>query len=51
VRPDRDCRATTEEKLARTVVYRIEIEHWSGKAEEERPNFPDAFHYWEQAGK
>ena len=41
--PGRDYRATTDEELARTAVYRIEIEAWSGKQKEVAADFPGAF--------
>jgi len=43
--PGRDYRATTDEELARTAVYRIAIEAWSGKKKEVAPDFPGAFYY------
>lgn len=43
LRPDRDYRATTDEELARTAVYRIEIEAWSGKQKEVAADFPGAY--------
>lgn len=39
----RDYRATTDEELARTAVYRIDIEAWSGKQKEVAEDFPGAF--------
>jgi nitroimidazol reductase NimA-like FMN-containing flavoprotein (pyridoxamine 5'-phosphate oxidase superfamily) len=41
--PGRDYRATTDDELARTTVYRIEVESWSGKQKEVEPDFPGAF--------
>ena len=41
--PGRDYRATTAEELARTAVYRIDIETWSGKQKEVPEDFPGAF--------
>ena len=41
--PGRDYRATTDEELARTAVYRIDIEAWSGKQKEVEADFPGAF--------
>jgi len=38
-----DYRATTEEELKRTAVYRIDIEAWSGKQKEVARDFPGAF--------
>lgn len=41
--PGRDYRATTDDELKRTAVYRIEVEAWSGKQKEVEPDFPGAF--------
>ncbi|MDX1494281.1 MAG: pyridoxamine 5'-phosphate oxidase family protein [Longimicrobiales bacterium] len=41
--PGRDYRATTDDELARTTVYRVDIEAWSGKQKEVEPDFPGAF--------
>lgn len=43
LRPGRDYRATTDDELARTTVYRIDIETWSGKQKAADPDFPGAF--------
>jgi nitroimidazol reductase NimA-like FMN-containing flavoprotein (pyridoxamine 5'-phosphate oxidase superfamily) len=43
LRPGRDYRPTTDEELARTAVYRVDIEAWSGKQKEVEPDFPGAF--------
>lgn len=43
LRPGRDYRATTDDELARTTVYRIDVEAWSGKQKEVEPDFPGAF--------
>lgn len=43
LRPARDYRATTDDELARTAVYRIDVETWSGKQKEAEPDFPGAF--------
>lgn len=43
LRPGRDYRATTDDELARTTVYRIDVETWSGKQKEVEPDFPGAF--------
>jgi uncharacterized protein len=40
----RDYRPTTDEELARTAVYRVEIETWSGKQKEVAEDFPGAYH-------
>ena len=45
LRPGRDYRSITEDELARTAVYRIDIESWSGKKKEAEPDFPGAFVY------
>jgi nitroimidazol reductase NimA-like FMN-containing flavoprotein (pyridoxamine 5'-phosphate oxidase superfamily) len=41
----RDYRDITDDELARTTVYRIQIEQWSGKKKEAPPDFPGAFFY------
>ncbi len=41
--PGRDYRATTDDELKRTAVYRVEIEAWSGKQKEVEADFPGAF--------
>jgi nitroimidazol reductase NimA-like FMN-containing flavoprotein (pyridoxamine 5'-phosphate oxidase superfamily) len=41
----RDYRDITDDELARTTVYRIQIEQWSGKKKEVAPDFPGAFTY------
>jgi len=41
----RDYRPIMPEELARTTVYRIEIEQWSGKTKEVDADFQDAFFY------
>ena len=43
LRPGRDYRPTTDEELARTAVYRVDIETWSGKQKEVEADFPGAF--------
>ena len=45
LQPDRDYRPTTDEELARTTVFRIDIEAWSGKKKEVASDFPGAFYY------
>src|SRR5690606_1102922 len=45
LRPGRDYRPITPSELARTTVYRIQIEQWSGKKKEVAPDFPGAFWY------
>ena len=36
-------RATTDEELARTAVYRVDIETWSGKQKEVEAHFPGSY--------
>ena len=43
--PGRDYRPTTDQELARTAVYRIAIDAWSGKRKEVPEDFPGAFRY------
>ena len=43
--PERDYRPIVREELARTSVYRIDIESWSGKKKEVEEDFPGAFFY------
>ena len=43
LRPGVDYRATTDDELKRTAVYRIDIEAWSGKQKEVPDDFPGAF--------
>jgi nitroimidazol reductase NimA-like FMN-containing flavoprotein (pyridoxamine 5'-phosphate oxidase superfamily) len=45
LRPGQDYRAITDEELARTAVYRIDIEQWSGKRKQVAADFPGAFTY------
>jgi nitroimidazol reductase NimA-like FMN-containing flavoprotein (pyridoxamine 5'-phosphate oxidase superfamily) len=45
LKPGRDYRPTTDEELARTSVYRIRIDRWSGKKKEAGADFPGAFFY------
>lgn len=45
LRPNRDYRPITDEELARTAVYRISIEQWSGKRKQVATDFPGAFLY------
>lgn len=42
-----DYRPIAPEELARTSVYRINIEEWSGKRKQVADDFPGAFHYGE----
>ena len=41
--PGRDYRATTDDELERTAVYRVDVEAWSGKQKEVEEDFPGAF--------
>jgi len=43
--PGGDYRPTTDQELARTAVYRITIDSWSGKRKEVAEDFPGAFRY------
>lgn len=45
LQPGRDYRPITPEELARTRVYRIQIEEWSGKRKKVDGDFPGAFLY------
>jgi nitroimidazol reductase NimA-like FMN-containing flavoprotein (pyridoxamine 5'-phosphate oxidase superfamily) len=45
LKPDVDYRSTTDEELARTAVYRIQIDDWSGKKKEVDADFPGAYFY------
>lgn len=45
LRPGEHYRASTAEELARTAVYRISIEEWSGKRKAVAEDFPGAFRY------
>ena len=45
LRPGRDYQPITADELARTAVYRIRIDQWSGKQKQERADFPGAFLY------
>jgi uncharacterized protein len=45
LRPGTHYRATTPEELARTSVFRIDIEEWSGKRKNAPEDFPGAFSY------
>lgn len=48
LQPGRDYRPIAPEELARTSVYRITIDSWSGKRKEVGADFPGAFWYGEQ---
>ncbi len=43
--PGQQYRPITPEELARTAVYRIQIEAWSGKKKQVAADFPGAFFY------
>lgn len=45
LRPGRDYRATTDKELARTSVYRVRIEEWTGKRKVVEDDFPGAFRF------
>lgn len=45
LKPDADYRPIAPDELARTAVYRIDIETWSGKRKQAEPDFPGAFRY------
>jgi nitroimidazol reductase NimA-like FMN-containing flavoprotein (pyridoxamine 5'-phosphate oxidase superfamily) len=45
LRPGEHYRPIVAEELARTSVYRIDIEEWSGKRKAVADDFPGAFHY------
>jgi nitroimidazol reductase NimA-like FMN-containing flavoprotein (pyridoxamine 5'-phosphate oxidase superfamily) len=47
LRPGKDYRAIQPEELARTSVYRVAIEQWSGKRKSVAADFPGAFLYGE----
>lgn len=45
LRPGIHYRPTTDDELARTAVYRIDIESWSAKRKQVEEDFPGAFRY------
>lgn len=45
LKPERDYRPPVDEELARTTVYRIDIDEWSGKKKAVADDFPGAFWY------
>ena len=45
LQPGRDYRPIQEKELARTAVYRLEIDSWSGKRKKVDEDFPGAFLY------
>lgn len=47
LRPERDYRPVIQEELNITAVYRLDIESWSGKEDQARPDFSGAFRYGE----
>ena len=50
LRPGRDYRATTDDELDRTAVFRLSIDVWSAKRKQVEEAFPGAFRYREAAG-
>ncbi|MCB9457467.1 MAG: pyridoxamine 5'-phosphate oxidase family protein [Anaerolineaceae bacterium] len=48
LKPGEHYRATTDAELARTAVYRITIDSWSGKQKKVGDDFPGAFLYGQQ---
>ncbi len=47
LRPGEHYRSITAQELERTAVYRVDIEHWSGKRKQVGGDFPGAFLYGE----
>lgn len=47
LKPGQDYRPPVDEEMARTAVYRIDIESWSGKKKAVEADFPGAFYYEE----
>jgi nitroimidazol reductase NimA-like FMN-containing flavoprotein (pyridoxamine 5'-phosphate oxidase superfamily) len=45
LRAGRDYRPITDEELAQTAVFQLDIELWSGKKKEEAADFPGAYTY------
>jgi hypothetical protein len=43
LRPGHDYRAITDDELARTAVYRLDIDAWNGKRKQVEPDFAGAF--------
>jgi nitroimidazol reductase NimA-like FMN-containing flavoprotein (pyridoxamine 5'-phosphate oxidase superfamily) len=48
LRPGEHYRPITDDELARTAVYKISIESWSGKRKVADPDFPGAYFYHER---
>ena len=48
LKPGRDYRPIVDEELARTAVFRIQIESWSGKKKQVEADFPGAYFYEEK---
>ncbi|MBL8162328.1 MAG: pyridoxamine 5'-phosphate oxidase family protein [Anaerolineae bacterium] len=48
LKPGEHYRPTTDDELARTSVYRIAIDSWSGKRKAVEADFPGAFYYGQQ---
>jgi nitroimidazol reductase NimA-like FMN-containing flavoprotein (pyridoxamine 5'-phosphate oxidase superfamily) len=49
LQPGKDYRSITPDELARTAVYRVDIDCWSGKRKQVAADFPGAFLFGEQA--
>lgn len=45
LKPGLDYRPSSDDEVARTAVYQITIESWSGKRKQVAPDFPGAFYY------
>ncbi len=45
LKPNRDYRPASQVELDRTAVFRIDIDGWSGKANEKAADFPGAFSF------
>lgn len=50
LRPGEHYRPITDEELARTAVYRIDIDEWSAKRKQVAEDFPGAFTYQKTTG-
>jgi len=49
LRPGEHYRPITDDEIARTAVYRIEIDQWSGKRKQVAPDFPGAYWYGQES--
>lgn len=47
LQPERDYHPINTQELARTSVFRIAVESWSGKRKTEAEDFPGAYHFGE----